>query len=70
VVVARIKFGSAVIEPGAPESVCLEVHIGSKASPAVIAAADAEARKLAAQAGIEEHDEKFPGYSGLWIIRH
>lgn len=70
VVVARIEFGPAVIDPDAPVDVTVEVHIGPEARTSVIAAAEAEAKKLAAQAGIEEHDESIPGFSGLRVIRH
>jgi hypothetical protein len=70
VVVAHIEFGPAVVGPRAPESVCIEVHTGPEASRDVIAAADAEARKLADDAGVNEQDDNIPGYSGLWTIRH
>lgn len=69
VVVASIEFGPALIEPDAPVRVTVEMHIGAEASTSVIAAAEAEAKKLADQAGIK-------GYSsvaeeeGLRIIRH
>ena len=70
VVVARIEFGPAVIDPDAPSDVTVEVHIGPEASASAIAAAEAEAKELAVQAGIKKHDDNTPGFSGLWVIRH
>ena len=70
VVVARSEFGPAVVDPDAPVNVTVEVHIGPQASPAVIAAAEAEAKKLAAEAGMKEDDESIPGFSGLSVVQH
>ena len=70
VVVARTEFGPAVIDPDAPLSVAIEVHIGPKASDSVIAAAEAEAKELAARAGVKEDDESIPGFTGLSVVQH
>lgn len=70
VVVACIEFGPAEMAPDAPVTVTVEVHIGPEARASVIAAAEAEAKKIAAQAGIEEYGDRIPGFSGLWVIRH
>jgi hypothetical protein len=70
VVVAYIEFGGAVIMPDEPVTTAVEVHIGPEAAPAVIASAETEAKKLAANAGINEDTERIPGYSGLQIIKH
>ncbi len=70
VVVARSEFGPAVIDPDAPGKVTVEVHIGPQASDSVISAAEAEAKKLADQAGIKEDDESIPGFSGLSFVQH
>ena len=70
VVVARIEFGPALIKPDAPGRVTIEVHIGPQASTSVIAAAEAEAKELATQAGIEEHKESVTGSLGLRLIRY
>jgi len=69
VVVARIEFGPALIEPDAPLSLTIEVHVGAEASSSVIAAAEAEAKELAAQARTKEHNNDDDS-TGLRIIRH
>lgn len=73
VVVARWEFGPAVIDPDAPGDVTIEVHIGPGASASLAAAAESEAREMAAEAGIEEYRQDttgFPDFSGFSIIRH
>ncbi len=70
VVIARTEFGSAVISPDEPGDVAIEVHIGPEANDVVAAAAEVEARGMAAKAGIEEGEQGIPGFSGFSIIRH
>lgn len=76
VVVARQEFGPAVADPDDPGDVIIEVHIGPETSASAAEAAESEARKMAAEAGIEEEGQnnpdfsRFPGFSGLSIIRH
>ena len=70
VVVARIEFGPAVIDPDGPVDVTVEVHVGVEASASVVATAEAEARELATHAGIEGDGPSMVGFSRLNIIRH
>jgi hypothetical protein len=70
VVLANVEFGPALVSPDGPVKVTIEVHIGPEASAPVIAAAEAEAKNLAVQEGIEVHDGSDDDSSLFRIIRH